>query len=278
MDLAAASARLRRTFAYPSDTTTPESSRHHSADLDSDDDGPALDEQLQEELIQSLAQHNAQRNSEFRLILLSLPVLSTIPYFLILYGGVAGVVSRSRTPDGNRAAGVGRADIWLAFLALSSLAVTAWTLWSLPPGVTGIRYLDARGVGSSDGSNSNSNAGHGLSPLGANARRRRRASGATSDSASLFWAAGRHHSPLQQYLPLLNVSICGLLLFAGFLSSSSSSSSSPPSPSQGRDWGGVAQAGLPALIYVVVLVAKMLMGSIDPERDLGKLKYQLKGA
>ncbi|KAI0439794.1 hypothetical protein F4803DRAFT_553761 [Xylaria telfairii] len=263
MDFKTATTRLRRTFAYPSDTTTSPSSSHH----DSDSDGPALDEQEQEELIQSLVHQNATRNAQFRIFLLSLPTLSALPYILVLFSGLAGLVV-SRNPeegdgdDGRRKATA--ADIWIALLALSSLASTAWTLWSLPPGVTGIRALDAwTGVSSNDTTSSNL----GLGPMGANARRRRRAS---AGSHAFFWA---HRSPLEQYLPFLNIALCGLLILAGILSSSSHRTSAAQ-----RHWGHVGLANLPALIYVVVLVAKMLMGSIDPERELSALRYEYKGA
>ncbi|KAI8949523.1 hypothetical protein F4801DRAFT_399952 [Xylaria longipes] len=273
MDFRSATTRLRRTFAYPSDTTTtsPSSSRHLS-DLDSEDDGPALDEQEQEELIQSLTHQNAARNAQFRIFLFCLPALSSIPYVLVLFGGLAGFVSRDGPESGVRKGSA--ADVWIALLALSSLASTAWTLWSLPPGVTGIRVLDAW-VGSSNDDNNTSSTttttttpgSPGLGPMGANARRRRRAS---AGSHSFFWAQ-HHRSPLEQYLPFLNVALCGLLILAGFLSSSQRSAAH-------QHWGHVGLANLPALIYVVVLVAKMLMGSIDPERELSALRYEYKGA
>ena len=81
-----------------------------------------------------------------------------------------------------------------------------------------------------------------------------------------------HRSPLQQYLPFLNIALCGLLVLAGLLSSQRSTAA------VARHWGHVGLANLPALIYVVVLVAKMLMGSIDPERELSALRYEYKGA
>ncbi|KAI0485457.1 hypothetical protein F4859DRAFT_502773 [Xylaria cf. heliscus] len=292
MDFKSATTRLRRTFAYPSDTTTP--SPRALSDLDSDSDGPALDEQEQEDLIRALAEQNATRNAHFRIFLLSLPALSAIPYFLVLFGSLASLVSKDRGGgEGGRGRGRGRgsiaADVWIALLALSSLASTAWTLWSLPPGVTGIRALDAW-VGSSssssaatddndDGNPSSSSSSSsstlprgqnpGLGPMGANARRRRRAS---AGSHSFFWAPQHHRSPLEQYLPFLNFALCGLLILAGFLSSSSQRSATH------QHWGHVGLANLPALIYVVVLVAKMLMGSIDPERELSALRYEYKGA
>ncbi|KAI1112772.1 hypothetical protein F5Y14DRAFT_249711 [Nemania sp. NC0429] len=288
MDLQTATSRLRRTFAYPSDTTTtsPSSSRHLSPD-DDEDDGPALDEQEQEDLIHALAQQNAARNAQFRLLLLALPALSAVPYLFLLYGGLSGLISSRRRRGGGSdpgggggGGGGGAADIWIALLALSSLASTAWALWSLPPGVTGIRALDAwtgslgvsdsgdtPAVATASGSSSRSQ-GHGLLTMGANARRRRRA----STGSQFFWAQQHNRSPLEKHLPVLNLAICGLLVLAGLLSPRRSAAAAQ------QYWGHVGLANLPALIYVVVLVAKMLMGSIDPERELSSLRYEYKGA
>ncbi|KAI1354174.1 hypothetical protein F5Y01DRAFT_23868 [Xylaria sp. FL0043] len=287
MDLKSATTRLRRTFAYPSDATTTSPS---SYDSDSDG-GPALDEQEQEELIQSLVQQNAKRNAQFRLFLLALPAISTLPYLLVLFSSLSILISRdgsSRNNNPGEGGVKGRStatDIWIALLALSSLASTAWMLWSLPPGVTGIRALDAW-VGSADttsspsstSSSSSSSSRHQqrqqqqqpglLGPIGANAQRRRRASAA--GSRFFFWAQ-HHRSPLQQYLPFLNMAICALLVLTGVLSSQRSAAAV-------RHWGHVGLANLPALIYVVVLVGKMLMGSVDPEKELSGLRYEYKGA
>jgi hypothetical protein len=49
----------------------------------------------------------------------------------------------------------------------------------------------------------------------------------------------------------------------------------------GFDAHPVARIGLgnlPAIIYAVVLAAKMVMASVDPEMELGGLKYEYKGA
>ncbi|KAI1165458.1 hypothetical protein F5B18DRAFT_611082 [Nemania serpens] len=283
MDFKTATSRLRRTFAYPSDTTTtsPSSSRHLSDD--DDDDGPALDEQEQEELIRSLVQQNAARNAQFRILLLAFPALSAVPYLLLLCGGLSGLISSrhgrggpdrggGETGSGETRRG-GAADVWIALLALSSLASTAWTLWSLPPGVTGIRPLDAwtgslsvsdSSLVAASGSRSRSQD-HGLLMMGANAQRRRRASA----GSQFFWSQ-RHRSPLEQHLPLLNLAICGFLVLAGLLS--------PRRSATAQHWGHVGLTNLPALIYVFVLVAKMLMGSIDPEKELSSLRYEYKGA
>ncbi|CAJ2511460.1 Uu.00g070850.m01.CDS01 [Anthostomella pinea] len=290
MDLKTATTRLRRTFAYPTDTTTPSSSPSPSiADV-------ALDEQEQEELIHALAQQNASRNAQFRLILLALPVLSALPYIITLSSLVFSPRRSSGSGGGGDAPKRTALNFYIALLALSSLGVTAWTLWSLPPGVTGIRALDAWVAGSKRGSNGNGDihGGNGdtssdsygynsissgsgsavgggrndttttaaLGPLGANAQRRRR-------SSFSFWA--QHRSPLEQYLPFLNMGLCAVLVVTGVLSSGASSVAAD-------HWGHVGLGNLPAIVYVVVLVAKMVMGSVDPERELVALRYEFKGA
>ncbi|KAI0541674.1 hypothetical protein GGR58DRAFT_455746 [Xylaria digitata] len=254
MDLQSATTRLRRTFAYPSDTTTT------SPASDSGSEGWALDEQEQEDLIQGLAQQNAARNAQFRLFLLGLPTLSTIPYLMVLF---EGLLPKPGENGSRRSA----ADIWIALLALSSLASTAWMLWSLPPGVTGIRALDAWVGSGGDAPEVSGNTTHPLGPIGANAQRRRRAS--AGGSRFFLWAQ-RHRSPLEQYLPFLNVAICSLLVLAGLLS--------PPRSAAAQHWGHIGLANLPAVIYAVVLIAKTLMGSIDPEKELSALRYEYKGA
>ncbi|KAI1297386.1 hypothetical protein F5Y03DRAFT_283224 [Xylaria venustula] len=292
MDLKTATTRLRRTFAYPSDATTTSPSSTSAPDSGSDSDGPALDEQEQEELIRALADQNAARNAQFRLFLLALPAISALPYLLVFFGGLSSLLHLSRgggkTPDGRDTRTSNPiTDIWIALLALSSLACTAWTLWSLPPGVTGIRALDTW-VGSSNAGASSSTASSVtststytsrdrstsglLGPIGANAQRRRLATSSAAGSRLFFWATRHHRSPLQQYLPFLNIALCSLLILAGILTSSSQRSAAS------RHWGHVGLANLPALIYAVVLVAKMLMGSIDPERELSSLRYEYKGA
>ena len=68
MDIQNATARLRRTFAYPSDSHHPDHNDNGASD--DDDGGVALDEQEQDELIASLAAQNARRNAQFQLFLL----------------------------------------------------------------------------------------------------------------------------------------------------------------------------------------------------------------
>lgn len=65
--------------------------------------------------------------------------------------------------------------------------------------------------------------------------------------------------------------MCAVLVAAGLVAGARGGGAEP--------WGGVLGLGnLPALVYVVVLAAKMVMASVDPERELSGLKYQYKGA
>ncbi|KAI1343967.1 hypothetical protein F5Y15DRAFT_182805 [Xylariaceae sp. FL0016] len=282
MDLASTTTRLRRTFAYPSDTTSPSPS---SLSDDNDHDGPALDEQEQDDLIAALATQNATRNAQFRLFLLSLPLLSTLPYLITLFAVLFARDASSTTTNNNPAAGGGPrqhsrghlADTYISVLSLTSLAATAWTLWSLPPGVTGIRILDAWTTGSgpstsADPPHQSPNLTHDddtltLGPIGANAQRRRRRGSSLASSWSLRPSYTR--SPLEQYLPTLNIGLCSVLVVTGYLSTRSAAA---------EHWGHVGLGNLPAVVYVVILVAKMVMGNVDPERELEGLRYEYKGA
>lgn len=71
--------------------------------------------------------------------------------------------------------------------------------------------------------------------------------------------------PIVEYLPLLNVGLCLMLGLLGMVF-------------KGREevWWGFGW--LPAVVYAVVLVAKYVMGSVDPETELGGLRYGFKGA
>ncbi|KAI0013290.1 hypothetical protein F4779DRAFT_445020 [Xylariaceae sp. FL0662B] len=227
MDIQTATTRLRRTFAYPS----------------ADDDDPtslaaeALDEQAQDELIASLTAQNEARNAQFRLLLLCLPAVATLPYLVtLLFGG------------GDRGG-----NSLVAVLSLTSLASTGWLLWVLPPGVTGLRPLDAWIT--SGGSDS-----QGADVAGPNAPSRGRRRGRH------FFT--RRRSPLEQYLPYVNIALCALLVLTGLVSKSAAA----------ERWGHVGLSNLPAIVYGVVLVAKIVMGSVDPERELGTLRYGYKGA
>ena len=69
------------------------------------------------------------------------------------------------------------------------------------------------------------------------------------------------------YLPYLNGVLVSLLVVMGLV--------------VGKGGGGFAWIGmgnLPAVVYAVVLMAKVVMGGVDPERELAGLKYGFKGA
>ncbi|KAK7920373.1 hypothetical protein PG985_008395 [Apiospora marii] len=218
MNRTAAAARLRRTLSYPADEDT----LAHDELLAQE----ALDEQEQEELIESLAAQNRARNSQFRLFLLALPILSTVPYLLSLVQP-------------------GRLNTLVAMLALTSLGSTAWMLHALPPGETGVPALDRWVKGVSG---------------------QQKDGGARGRSAMLD--VMQRKSPLEVYMPYLNAGLCGVLVMTGLVSKDHG-------PQQ---WGHVGLGNLPAVVYAVVLLAKMVMGSVDPEGELGALKYNYKGA
>ncbi|EPE29475.1 hypothetical protein GLAREA_00635 [Glarea lozoyensis ATCC 20868] len=73
--------------------------------------------------------------------------------------------------------------------------------------------------------------------------------------------------PIRRYLPILNVALCVAILGLGRLVSDKG---------DGGEW--IILSGLPAGASVVVLLGKWVMGSVDPERELAELKYELKGA
>ncbi|KAJ9141880.1 hypothetical protein NKR23_g7502 [Pleurostoma richardsiae] len=79
---------------------------------------------------------------------------------------------------------------------------------------------------------------------------------------------GKPSSPLEQHLPYLNLALCGVLVLAGLLTG------------RGKGAGALGALGnyLPAAVYGVVLLAKTVMAGVDPEAELGGLKYEYKGA
>lgn len=235
-------ARLRRTFAYPTDDST----------TSADNSPEALDEEEQEALIATLADQNESRNAQFRRLLFALPALSSIPYLVSLARG--GGYYRPQS----------------ALLALTSLASTAWLLYYLPPAETGIPYLDGGpgrreeptrpAVGRSDEDEDDDTV------AALRSRRERRERRASSFSVAAA-RAGPHRTPLQRWLPYLNLGLCGVLFAIGVLRGAKQG---------GRD--SLIADLLPAVVYAGVLAAKMVMAGVDPETELGGLRYGYKGA
>jgi hypothetical protein len=73
--------------------------------------------------------------------------------------------------------------------------------------------------------------------------------------------------PIRRYLPILNLGLCAVILGLGKLVSEKG---------DGGEW--IVLSGLPAGALVVVILGKWVMGSVDPEKELAELKYELKGA
>lgn len=76
-----------------------------------------------------------------------------------------------------------------------------------------------------------------------------------------------NRSPLEKHLPLLNGGLTGVLVLLGLVTKS---------PSASFAWIGMGN--LPAIVYGVVLLSKIVMASVDPEGELSGLKYEYKGA
>ncbi|KAI0163158.1 hypothetical protein BJ166DRAFT_287201 [Pestalotiopsis sp. NC0098] len=233
-----ARARFRRTFAYPSDDDGSAAASSSSA--------LALDETEQEDVIASLATQNHATNSQFRLLLLALPAASAVPYLLAVADPAPHHMSRAT-----------------ALLALTSLASTAWLLWSQLPGITGIDALDRWAAGA-PGALDTLHGDHGRRV--ATRRRDRR----QSFSVPAAVPVAEVRSPLAVWLPYLNLALCGLLVLAGLVTRGSAR--------QAGSWGHVSLANMPGIVYLVVLLAKVVMGGVDPEKELSGLKYEFKGA
>jgi len=238
-----AAARLRRTFHYPTDDD--------SADSQPD----VMDEEEQEVIIQRLADENAARNAQFNTFLLALPLLTTIPYLISLFRLSAPLTS---------------------LLSITSLLSTAFLLHTQPPDVTGIALLDAwshpktprASPSSSLASSTSSISGASSSSSSSSSYQPVRSPGRTRRRRSSFSVVKDQKSPLETYLPYLNLGLCAVLVLTGFVTRSG----------ERHALGHVGLGNLPAIVYVVTLIAKVVMGSVDPEKELAALKYDLKGA
>jgi len=202
------STRLRKTFHYPTDN-------------DSTDSLPeVLDEEEQETLISSLQTENAARNTLYVRIFLALPILSSLAYLPSLTKPSTTLIS---------------------LLSISSLLSTAWILYALPPGKTGIALLDAV-----------------TAP--------KQPSPASSTSRTIPMA--EDDSPVTKYLPYLNLVLSGLIAVLAMFTSARARS---------RENGWTVLGNLPVAMYMVVLMAKVFMGGVDVG-ELEDLKYRYKGA
>ncbi|KAJ8062360.1 hypothetical protein OCU04_008904 [Sclerotinia nivalis] len=211
-------ARLRRTFRYPTDN-------------DSDDSLPeALDEEEQDKLIQHLAALHTKYNTVYARLLLCLPLISIIPYLLTLFSPATSLLS---------------------ILSITSLLCTAFLVYSLPPEKTSIAILDNFNRPSQD------------SPL--------------SKTGGVLGVNTVDDGPLLTYLPTLNLLLSLILGVLGTIVKSKHRSNSRIVDAETDIWW-TGFEWLPLGIYAVVLLAKTVMGSVNPEEELGSLRYRYKGA
>jgi hypothetical protein len=127
----------------------------------------------------------------------------------------------------------------LSLLSITSLLSTTFLLFTLPPSETGISFLDALNKPKA--------------PLSRQERLQIQDSG-----------------PIRQYLPILNLGLCIVLGGLGMVVGRNLEGK--------RDELWLGFGWLPAGVYTVALVGKWVMGSVDPEAELGGLRYGYKGA
>lgn len=260
-----ATARLRKTFQYPTD------------DSSFSDSPEILDEDEQDNVIQTLAEQNESRNQQFRLVMLALPALSTLPYLL----GIRLLLAP--------------ASLLPTLLSLSSLASTAWLLYRQDPTETGIPRLDTWAAirpaisSTTTTDNDDADADHDndddvSTPLSPAARRRRRQRRCRHSSFSLSGGPGalqlllQQRSPLETHLPLLNAALCAVLLLMGLAIARGGGGGGGRDVAEDARLGRAVLACLPAVVYGVVVAAKLVMASVDPEAELSALRYEAKGA
>ncbi|KAK5997817.1 hypothetical protein PT974_00179 [Cladobotryum mycophilum] len=224
-------------MASPQGTSTRLRRTFHYPDDDSDSDSQpeAMDEQEQDQFIQTLSQENALRNEQFSRFLLLLPLATTAAYIRPLLRPGTAV---------------------FALLSITSLLVTAFLLYRLPATETGIVPLDTWAHSSS--SSNNSTARRNTFPSRAGLR----------GMAGRGLPIGAGRSPLEKYLPYMNLALTVLLMLMGLVRGDD----------RGGGFGWVSMGNLPALIYSVIVTSKIVMAGVDPERDLAGLRYEYKGA
>lgn len=161
----------------------------------------------------------------------------------------------------------------LALLSLTSLFSTAYLLHHQPPASSGIPFLDnwarpktprptrppslstrdSSGVFDDDDEDEVDDV-----PYAPRGRPRQRRS-------SFSYVETR--SPLETYLPFLNLGLGLVLILMAWAIGRTKSEAV---------WPGMGY--LPLVVYAIILISKMVMGSVDPEKELASLKYDYKGA
>ncbi|KAH8687819.1 hypothetical protein BGZ60DRAFT_476232 [Tricladium varicosporioides] len=139
----------------------------------------------------------------------------------------------------------------LSLLSITSLLSTAFLTYILPPEETGIKFLDKL---------------NGLPSPQMVKRRGKMPIPVSRQGLGGLLMSIDEEGPIRRVLPLMNVGLCLVLMGLGRVVSN-----------KGEDnWEGLSW--LPAAVYGVVILGKWVMGSVDPERELGELRYEFKGA
>ncbi|KHE87696.1 hypothetical protein GE21DRAFT_3149 [Neurospora crassa] len=237
-----ASARLRKTFRYPSED-----------EADDENALEVMDEQEQESLITTLTTQNSQRNSQFRSLLLLIPAIASVPYFLVLFlSPPASSSSPSHFPSSHgttKTSSTKTTTAIFSLLALTSLAATTFITVKLPPTKTGLSIVDS--LASSSSSSATTKKKNKRLP-------------------NQYGAGGvLTPSPLETWLPYLNVGLCVLVLLTGLVTGGAQGVNAV---------GKVYLAALPGVIYAATVAAKVVMAGVGPEGELGGLRYRYKGA
>lgn len=81
--------------------------------------------------------------------------------------------------------------------------------------------------------------------------------------------AGGLRSPIDTHLPYLNAGLSVMLVLMELVASMKTNRG-------GLTWFGMGY--LPGIVYGAVIVSKLLMGGVDPEAELSKLRYGYRGA
>ncbi|TVY87114.1 hypothetical protein LAWI1_G004263, partial [Lachnellula willkommii] len=162
----------------------------------------------QENLIKTLHEQNTNLNIQYTRILLALPLVCILPYLSALFAAQT---------------------TFLSILSISSLLSTAWMVFVLPAGETGISMLDKL-----------NNTPAKLDGGGVEYPKR----------------VVNSDGPIRQYLPYLNLGLCLLLGVLGKL---------VRERGDGMWW---VLSWLPGAVYVIVVCGKFVMGGVDPGREL----------
>ncbi|EGO56658.1 hypothetical protein NEUTE1DRAFT_84070 [Neurospora tetrasperma FGSC 2508] len=230
-----ASARLRKTFRYPSED-----------EADDENALEVMDEQEQESLITTLTIQNSQRNSQFRSLLLLIPAIASVPYLLVLFLSPSSS-SPSHFPSHGQTKTSTKTSTIFSLLALTSLAATTFITIKLPPTKTGLSIVDSLASSSSSATTKKKN----------------------KRLPNQYGASVLTPSPLETWLPYLNVGLCVLVLLTGLVTGGAQGVNAV---------GKVYLAALPGVIYAATVAAKVVMAGVDPEGELGGLRYGYKGA